>query len=59
MAVVYYLSRFGAAPYTEFWLSADTGEVDDERVQVTFAYAVETTEGRSAAQVRTADVKWL
>jgi hypothetical protein len=44
---------------TEFWLRADTGDVDNERVQVTFAHAVETTEGRSGVQVHTADVKWL
>lgn len=43
----------------EFWVRADTGEVNDERVEITFAYAVETTEGRSAVQMRTADIKWL
>lgn len=49
-----------ASPFpTEFWLRADTGDVDNERVQVTLAHAVETTEGRSAVQVRIADVKWL
>jgi hypothetical protein len=43
----------------EFWLEADTGEVADERVEVTFAYAVETTEGRLGVRMRTADVRWL
>ncbi len=43
----------------EFWLKADTGAMNDKRVEVTFAYAVETTEGRSGIQVRTADVTWL
>jgi hypothetical protein len=44
---------------SEFWLRAHTGDVHDDRIQVTFAYAVETTEGRSGVQVSTADVKWL
>ena len=44
---------------SEFWLKADTREVNDQRVQVNFAFAVETTEGHSGVQVSIADVKWL
>lgn len=44
---------------TELWLMADSGQVTDERVEVTFAYAVETTEGLPGVRVRTADVRWL
>jgi hypothetical protein len=44
---------------TELWLRADTGRVTDKRVEVTFAYAVETTEGLPGVRVRVADVRWL
>lgn len=43
----------------ELWLKADAGEVNGERVEVTFDSAVETTDGRAGAPMRTADVKWL
>jgi hypothetical protein len=43
----------------EFWIQAETGDVRGERVLVTFADAVETTEGRASVQMRAADVKWL
>ena len=47
-------------PYpTELWLRAEATEVHHDRVQVTFAYGVETTDGRTAIQVSTADVKLL
>ncbi|NHA70080.1 hypothetical protein [Phycicoccus flavus] len=43
----------------EFWLRADTGQVTDKRVEVTFAHAVETIEGLPGVHMRVADVRWL
>ena len=44
---------------TELWLDADAGEVTGKGVEVTFAHAVETTDGRITVRVSTADVRWL
>ncbi|MEQ7129345.1 hypothetical protein ABN034_33110 [Actinopolymorpha sp. B11F2] len=43
----------------DLWIRADTGTIEGERVQVFFAYSVETTEGLIGLAVATADVKWL
>ncbi|HEX6076420.1 MAG TPA: hypothetical protein VFZ32_14295 [Micromonosporaceae bacterium] len=43
----------------ELWIRADTSIIEGERVQVTFAYSVETTEGLTGVSVSASDVKWL
>jgi len=43
----------------DLWVTADTGTVDGNRVQVTLAHSVETTKGLAVLSVATEDVKWL
>jgi hypothetical protein len=43
----------------DLWIRADTGAVEGEHVEVTFAYSVETTEGLAGLRVSIDDVRWL
>jgi len=42
----------------ELWIRADTASIEGDRVEVTFAYSVETAEGLTGLSVPAKDVKW-
>ncbi|MEQ7128762.1 hypothetical protein ABN034_30065 [Actinopolymorpha sp. B11F2] len=44
---------------TELWIKADTGSVEGDRVEVTFAHGVQTTDGLTAVSLSANSVKWL
>jgi hypothetical protein len=42
----------------ELWIRADTGSTEGEKVHITFAHAVETTEGLTSLSLSVKDVRW-